>query len=89
MPGPSGEVTGTVTAQTESEQLASNLVDSLTATRWVGVAAFALSLIGVGLSTDMTIAHFTEASILACSGCERWPKTATPAGRKQPHVIVL
>jgi len=21
--------------------------------------------------------------------CERWPKTATPAGRKQPHVIVL
>ena len=20
--------------------------------------------------------------------CERWPKTATPAGRKQPHVIV-
>lgn len=38
------------------------------ATRWVGMAAFALSLVGVGLSTYMTIAHFTEATILACSG---------------------
>jgi len=37
-------------------------------TRWVGPSAFALSLIGVGLSTYMTIAHFTEATILACSG---------------------
>jgi uncharacterized membrane protein len=36
--------------------------------RWVGLSAFALSLIGVGLSTYMTIAHFTEATILACSG---------------------
>jgi uncharacterized membrane protein len=38
------------------------------AARWVGLSAFALSLVGVGLSTFMTIAHFTEASILACSG---------------------
>lgn len=36
--------------------------------RWVAVAAFFLSLMGVGASTYMTIAHFTEASILACSG---------------------
>ncbi len=42
--------------------------ESVGSTRWVGVAAFALSLIGVGLSTYMTIAHFTEATILACSG---------------------
>lgn len=41
---------------------------SVSATRWVGVTTFALSVIGVGLSTYMTIAHFTEASILACSG---------------------
>jgi len=38
------------------------------ATRWVGESAFALSLVGVGLSTYITIAHFTEATILACSG---------------------
>jgi uncharacterized membrane protein len=38
------------------------------AARWVGASAFALSLVGVGLSTYMTIAHFTEATILACSG---------------------
>ena len=37
-------------------------------TRWVGVAAFILSLTGVGLSTYMTVAHFTETTILACSG---------------------
>ena len=43
-------------------------VESRPGARWVGVAAFALSLIGVGLSTYMTIAHFTEAAILACSG---------------------
>jgi uncharacterized membrane protein len=43
-------------------------VESSSATRWVGRSAFALSLIGVGLSTYMTIAHFTEATILACSG---------------------
>jgi uncharacterized membrane protein len=34
----------------------------------VGVTLFALSLIGVGLSFYMTVAHFTEAAILACSG---------------------
>ena len=38
------------------------------AASWVGPTAFALSLLGVGLSTYMTIAHFTEAAILACSG---------------------
>jgi uncharacterized membrane protein len=43
-------------------------LEPLPATRWVGVTMFALSLIGVGLSTYMTIAHFTEATILACSG---------------------
>ncbi len=37
-------------------------------TGWVGLVAFALSLLGVGISTYMTIAHFTEAAILACSG---------------------
>ncbi len=35
---------------------------------WVEPSAFTLSLIGVGLSTYMTVAHFTEATILACSG---------------------
>lgn len=38
------------------------------ASSWVGVTAFSLSVIGVGLSTYMTIAHYTEAAILACSG---------------------
>lgn len=37
-------------------------------TGWVGLVAFALCLLGVGISTYMTIAHFTEAAILACSG---------------------
>lgn len=36
--------------------------------RLLGLSAFALSLVGVGLSTYMTIAHFTEAAILACAG---------------------
>ena len=36
--------------------------------RLLGLSAFTLSLIGVGLSTYMTIAHFTEAAILACAG---------------------
>jgi uncharacterized membrane protein len=40
----------------------------MTATRWVGVTAFVLSLIGLGLSNYVAIAHFTEAAILACSG---------------------
>jgi len=43
-------------------------VEATSSARWVGVSAFALSLIGVGLSTYMTIAHYTEATILACSG---------------------
>jgi uncharacterized membrane protein len=43
-------------------------VEAPPATRGVGLSAFALSLIGVVLSTYMTIAHFTEATILACSG---------------------
>lgn len=43
-------------------------VEASPAARWVGLSAFALSLIGVGLSTYMTIAHFTEVAILACSG---------------------
>ncbi|MBW4029401.1 MAG: vitamin K epoxide reductase family protein [Acidobacteria bacterium] len=34
----------------------------------LGLTAFVLSVIGVGLSTYMTIAHFTEAAILACAG---------------------
>jgi uncharacterized membrane protein len=49
---------------------------SVPATRWVGVAAFALSVIGIGISTYMTIAHFTEASILACSGAGELSCTA-------------
>lgn len=36
--------------------------------RGVGVVVFVLSVVGVGLSIYMTIAHFTQASILACSG---------------------
>ena len=43
-------------------------VEASPATRRVGLSAFALSLIGVVLSTYMTIAHFTEVTILACSG---------------------
>lgn len=34
--------------------------ESVGSTGWVGVTAFAFSLIGVGLSTYVTIAHFTE-----------------------------
>lgn len=41
---------------------------SVSATREVGAAVFALSVTGIGLSTYATIAHFSEASILACSG---------------------
>ncbi len=40
----------------------------VTSDQRLGLAAFVLSLIGVGLSTYMTIAHFTEAAILACAG---------------------
>ena len=36
--------------------------------RGVGATAFVVTLLGVGVSTYMTIAYFTEASILACSG---------------------
>ncbi len=39
-----------------------------TSDRGLGLIAFVLSVIGVGLSTYMTIAHFTEAAILACAG---------------------
>lgn len=39
-----------------------------TSDRGLGLTAFVLSVIGVGLSTYMTIAHFTEAAILACAG---------------------
>lgn len=40
----------------------------VTSDQRLGLTAFVLSLIGVGLSTYMTIAHFTEAAILACAG---------------------
>ena len=36
--------------------------------RWAVVTTFLLSLTGLGLSTYMTIAHFTMPTILACSG---------------------
>jgi uncharacterized membrane protein len=55
-------------------------------TRWVGRTAFALSLIGVGLSTYMTIAHFTEATILACSGTGELSCTAVTTS---PQSLVL
>ena len=56
-----------------SENLVTDEIGELDRTRpisprWVGTAAFLLSLSGVGLSTYMTIAHYTEATILACSG---------------------
>ena len=65
---------------------------SVPATRWVGVAAFALSVIGIGLSTYMTIAHFTEASILACSGSGELSCTAvttSPQSRVLGIPVVL
>jgi uncharacterized membrane protein len=60
---------GTLTERTytPTSQL-TTLDESLPATKWVGDAAFVVSLIGVAVSTYMTIAHFTEAAILACSG---------------------
>jgi uncharacterized membrane protein len=69
MSGSSRDDAGTATAP-PAQALEPDGADfePLPATRWVGVTAFALSLIGVGLSTYMTIAHFTEAAILACSG---------------------
>jgi uncharacterized membrane protein len=69
MSGPSRDDAGTTTL-TSAYELESDTRGKAASpvTRWVGVSAFALSLIGVGLSTYMTIAHFTEASILACSG---------------------
>ena len=41
---------------------------AVTFDRGLGLTTFVLSVIGVGLSTYMTIAHFTEAAILACAG---------------------
>ncbi len=61
-------------------------------TRWVGAAAFVLSLIGVGLSTYMTIAHFTETTILACSGTGELSCTAvttSPQSRLLGMPVVL
>lgn len=57
-----------VQAESVDGPTASANAPRVSATLWVGVAAFVLSLIGIGLSTYMTIAHYTEASILACSG---------------------
>jgi uncharacterized membrane protein len=44
--------------------------------RWVAPASLALSLAGIGVSTYLTIAHFTTSDILVCSAsgtvnCER------------------
>ena len=36
--------------------------------RWAVLTTFLLSLTGLGLSTYMTVAHFTMPTILACSG---------------------
>ena len=35
-------------------------------TRWLGVGGTALAAVGVGLSTYLTIAHYTSATTLAC-----------------------
>jgi uncharacterized membrane protein len=43
-------------------------VPTLPVARWAVVTTFLLSLTGLGLSTYMTIAHFTMPTILACSG---------------------
>lgn len=49
--------------------------------RWVAPASLALSLGGVGVSTYLTIAHFTTSKILVCSSsgtvnCERVTSSA-------------
>ncbi len=66
-------MSGTMSVDEGADLLASTVdecegTDSPPSSFWVGLSAFALSLIGAGLSTYMTIAHFTEVTILACSG---------------------
>lgn len=81
-----------VQSETLSESTEVAHAPSVPATRWVGVAAFALSVIGIGLSTYMTIAHFTEASILACSGTGELSCTAvttSPQSRALGIPVVL
>lgn len=36
--------------------------------KWVVITTFALSLIGLGLAIDLTIAHYAGSRILACNG---------------------
>ncbi len=59
---------------------------ALSVPTWVVVTTFLLSLIGLGLAIDLTIAHYEGAQILACngSGVVNCTKVTTSA---QSHIL--